>query len=167
MKKQLVKLTESDLHNIIKESVKSILSELDWRTYHRAALKDYDKNRAKKFAAMRDKLFNDQYEYSDNANGNHIRMQGDYNDPRLEVLSGKDKEQTHYIKHVGDNNYYYSKYYHTGYEKYPNPNGDKRFARKLTKAHDAFNSINNEYENGIGYKDNQQSTDFHRFLGKK
>ena len=32
MSKQILKLTENDLHNIIKESVNKILSELDWRT---------------------------------------------------------------------------------------------------------------------------------------
>ena len=37
--KQKIKLTESDLHRIIKESVKQVLSELDWRTYQSAAEK--------------------------------------------------------------------------------------------------------------------------------
>lgn len=37
--KKTIKLTESDLHNIIKESVNNILSELDWRTYDSAAQK--------------------------------------------------------------------------------------------------------------------------------
>ena len=37
--KRKIKLTESDLHNIIKESVNHILSELDWRTYQSAARK--------------------------------------------------------------------------------------------------------------------------------
>lgn len=32
MNKKLIRLTESDLHNIIKESVNNILTELDWRT---------------------------------------------------------------------------------------------------------------------------------------
>ena len=37
MSKRRIRLTESDLHNIIKESVNNILSELDWRTYQSAA----------------------------------------------------------------------------------------------------------------------------------
>ena len=37
MNKKTIRLTESDLHNIIKESVNNILSELDWRTYQSAA----------------------------------------------------------------------------------------------------------------------------------
>lgn len=40
-KKQLIRLTEGDLHNIIKESVNNILTELDWKTYANAAKKRY------------------------------------------------------------------------------------------------------------------------------
>lgn len=36
MKKQVLRLTEEDLQNIIKESVNNILSELDWKTYDNA-----------------------------------------------------------------------------------------------------------------------------------
>ena len=34
-----VRLTESQLHNVIKESVKQVLTELDWKTYANAANK--------------------------------------------------------------------------------------------------------------------------------
>lgn len=43
--KRKIKLTESDLHNIIKESVNHILSELDWRTYQSAYEKALDRGR--------------------------------------------------------------------------------------------------------------------------
>jgi hypothetical protein len=36
-KKQVIRLTESDLHKVIKESVNNILTELDWKTYANAA----------------------------------------------------------------------------------------------------------------------------------
>lgn len=39
MSKRTVRLTESELKNIITESVKNIISELDWRTYASAAEK--------------------------------------------------------------------------------------------------------------------------------
>ena len=39
MIKKIVKLTENDLHKIIKESVKNILSEIDWRTLDQAEKK--------------------------------------------------------------------------------------------------------------------------------
>ena len=38
-KKQLIRLTENDLHKIIKESINNILTELDWRTYDSAGQK--------------------------------------------------------------------------------------------------------------------------------
>ena len=37
-----IRLTESDLHNIICESVENILSELDWKTNRNAARKSYN-----------------------------------------------------------------------------------------------------------------------------
>ena len=37
--KKLIRLTESDLHRIVKESVSNILTELDWKTYMNAARK--------------------------------------------------------------------------------------------------------------------------------
>lgn len=37
--KQVIRLTESDLHRVIKESVRQVISELDWKTYVNAARK--------------------------------------------------------------------------------------------------------------------------------
>lgn len=73
--KRKIKLTESDLHNIIKESVNHILSELDWRTYQSASdkahkLSDetsnmYEKkrrsNQATNFAKMGNERYSSQY----------------------------------------------------------------------------------------------------------
>lgn len=42
MNKKLIRLTESDLHRIVKESVNRVLTELDWRTYANAAKKAGD-----------------------------------------------------------------------------------------------------------------------------
>lgn len=166
--KKVLRITEEDLHNIIKYSVNEALSELDWRTYHNAAMKDYDRKRANKFANMRDKKFNDEYEYEDHSNGNFMRMQGDFNNPRLEVLTkNNNKEKKHYIKYPEDNKYAFYTNYTSGYDEYPNVDGDKRFARKLSKAHDALNDINAKYEKGKGYINNTNNTDFHKFLGKK
>lgn len=39
MNKKLIRLTESDLHKIVKESVNRVLTELDWKTYASAAKK--------------------------------------------------------------------------------------------------------------------------------
>ena len=43
MNKKLVRLTESDLHKIVKESVNQVLTELDWKTYMNAADKSYER----------------------------------------------------------------------------------------------------------------------------
>ena len=74
--KQKIKLTESDLHRIIKESVKQVLSELDWRTYQSAAEKSmkqshngdlspqeraFNKNRSYEFDNYADKKFRNKH----------------------------------------------------------------------------------------------------------
>ena len=43
MNKRLIRLTESDLHRIVKESVNKVLTELDWKTYMNAADKSYER----------------------------------------------------------------------------------------------------------------------------
>lgn len=74
--KQIIKLTENELHNIIKESVNNILSELDWRTAdiaHKQAMSKANDNhynkyqrakylrQGKNFEKYRDDKFNTQY----------------------------------------------------------------------------------------------------------
>ena len=55
MNKKFIRLTESDLHKIIKESVSRVLNEMDWKTYMNASRKrkqqadDMRKNLAKEF----------------------------------------------------------------------------------------------------------------------
>lgn len=164
----VLNLTEEVLNNIIKKSIIESLNELDWRTYDRAAKKDYNKKRSNDFALMRDKVFNDEHEYNDHRNGNHMRMQGDVSNPRLEVLTNNNsKDRRHWIKYPEDNKYGYYTKFSSGNEEYPNVDGDKRFARKLAKAHDAINDINAPYEKGRGYVNKDNPTDFHKFLGKK
>ena len=41
--KKLIRLTESDLHRIVRESVNKVLTELDWKTYQNAAEKDWER----------------------------------------------------------------------------------------------------------------------------
>lgn len=40
MNKQIIKITESDLHKIVKKSINNVLTELDWRTYATAQKRD-------------------------------------------------------------------------------------------------------------------------------
>lgn len=55
MNKKLIRLTESDLHKVIKESVNKVLTELDWKTYANAEKKmrergaDYWERNGEKF----------------------------------------------------------------------------------------------------------------------
>ena len=80
MQKKVIRLPESDLHRIIKESVNNILTELDWKTYDNAARKRYnqwnyrmkgDKENDKKYDSYRNLLdaaknsFKRDYGYSD------------------------------------------------------------------------------------------------------
>ena len=72
MKKNVIRLTESDLHRIIKESVDNILTELDWRTYANAAKKARERNdsRERDFAnAASDSSH--KMEYNDNSHKSH------------------------------------------------------------------------------------------------
>lgn len=86
--KRTIRLTESDLHRVIKESVKQCLTELDWKTYANAANKSskrsgisywrdkgYDlpdafkkavrhRQRVKQFGDAAKDAFGDQYGYS-------------------------------------------------------------------------------------------------------
>ena len=43
--KQLIRITENELHKIIKESINNILTELDWRTYDSAGQKALKKSK--------------------------------------------------------------------------------------------------------------------------
>ena len=43
MSKKIIRLTENDLHRVIKESVKQCLTELDWKTYANAEKKARDR----------------------------------------------------------------------------------------------------------------------------
>lgn len=65
MSKRTVRLTESELKNIITESVKNIISELDWKTYANAARKSRERGddwtRASKFNHGANKAFRDKY----------------------------------------------------------------------------------------------------------
>ena len=59
--KKVIRLTESDLHRVIKESVKQVMNELDWRTYQSAsdkAAQRGDSPRAEKFQRAAYNSFN-------------------------------------------------------------------------------------------------------------
>lgn len=69
--KKTIRLTESELHNVIKESVSNILSELDWKSYANASKKRKKQwqekpsldnwKKAYKLADKANRTFNDEY----------------------------------------------------------------------------------------------------------
>ena len=68
MNKNRIRLTESQLHSIIKESVKQVLSELDWKTYANAANKRQAQGNWQSADSLRDQMvnsFNNKYATSD------------------------------------------------------------------------------------------------------
>ena len=79
MNKRLIRLTESDLHRIVKESVNKVLTELDWKTYRSAAMKSAQRGdnwgvrhsgRPSDFLQASDREFEKQYF------GNHLDKYG-------------------------------------------------------------------------------------------
>lgn len=65
--KQRIRLTESDLHKVITESVKHIISELDWKTYANAARKaSFGDDRMSEFADKARDEFNKKYSMNTN-----------------------------------------------------------------------------------------------------
>ena len=64
--KKLIRLTESDLHRIVKESVNNVLTELDWKTYANAANKAIERGNTKRgdrFGDAAKDAFNRDYGY--------------------------------------------------------------------------------------------------------
>jgi hypothetical protein len=64
MDKKIIRLTESDLHRIVKESVNKVLTEMDWKTYRSAgdkAAQRGDKDRASDFYNYSNRKLEDEY----------------------------------------------------------------------------------------------------------
>lgn len=71
--KKIIKLSENDLHNIITESVKRVLNELDSKTYLNAAKKARDRYQFKRFNNLEnyaDDVFHNETGYINNDNNN-------------------------------------------------------------------------------------------------
>ena len=152
MNKKLIRLTEGDLHRIVKESVNRILTELDWKTYMNAgdkALARHDNERAKKFwdtAANRfEKDYGDEESDVRNRGGNLQYMQflGGYPVDSIQGDFGS-------IKHKND-----EKDTYVGYGSYDYPDNDHYSieAEKLRKIHPkgtaAFDKMDKEYKSHV------------------
>ena len=90
MNKKLIRLTESDLHRIVKEPVNKILTELDWKTYRNASRHpNSDRSfggRQDKFTLAAKKAFNNKYGFESNtARFSCGYAMGNTIEPKLEI----------------------------------------------------------------------------------
>lgn len=168
--KQTIRLTESDLHKVIKESVKQVISELDRRTYYNASTKDYMPQRKTQFLEKSADEFNKQFGYTDDEMGNQIEayVQSQNLILRIIINAYSDKKE-YYYKAVGDDSFRCRVVTPSGTSHmnvdYPRVQSDKRLARNIAKAIAAFDNMTSNYNNG-SYDDSYQIDDFHKYLGK-
>ena len=75
-----IHLTEAEFHDLIENTVKQILSELDWKTYANASDKTRSEmsRRTREFGEAAREAFDRDYGYSDNNDGTDIAMAGNY-----------------------------------------------------------------------------------------
>ena len=176
MNKKLVRLTEGDLHRIVKESVNRVLTEMDWKTYANAGKKTRQQYKDSVDPLEREKLYNRYKEFEKMANG---RFSDEYiGDMKYDTFgdkwSGKkspkfdgkfylDKSEMPYQAIVGtnkgDNRIFSTKkgaYY--GPHGYTTPRSffrDKDVSDKFMRANDELWDYHNgdyEYKKGNGWQ---------------
>lgn len=117
-----IKLTESQLKQIVNESVKNVLSELDWRTYQTAANK-----------------------------ANHLsdKAENEYEEQRRNIQSRKfqDKAGEMYSKQYNLIDFDYNQNLPKSERKQPSQ-GELKQASRRTKDTNNFFQGNQEYKNG-------------------
>lgn len=89
-----IKLTESQLKQIVNESVRNVLSELDWRTYQTAA------NKADHLSDKADEMYSKQYNLKD-FDDNENLPKSEKRQPsqgELKQASKRTKEMTNFYK---------------------------------------------------------------------
>lgn len=139
-----IKLTESDLHNLIKESVKSVLSELDTNTLRYARDKAYEKMAAAPSQVQRDyheKQYNNfanglkkrENELYDGVNSENYPFTGDYPDKILTKSNGEKVYKT-----LPD--YYRGGTTDVKNVRNVNPNAQRRGAMKIDKFNRALDN---------------------------
>ena len=177
MSKKILKLNEADFKNLIKESVTSILSELDWKTYANASKKRYKQSRenpqdkklrdkASKLGQKANQQFNDDfvglYKYDklgDKLKGKHSSTFNAYIDPSANNMAygtvrGWNKGGTEmFTTRKGE--YYSNKANGGGYISPRQHFRDQEVADAYSKANDElwdYQNGNYEYVNGEGWK---------------
>ncbi len=159
--KKIVRLTEGDLHNIIRKSVNNIIQELDWRTYANAANKsaerrnDYkEKSKEKKwhdsiFPSMARKRQDRFLNLADKENDRSRRFASAANDAVKDQLGYKSKNGFEYNPelHLGDGG--------SGNRLYPSSYASKRIDGQRRDSYE-----NNHYVHDMN-GDFEQQSDWH------
>lgn len=108
-------ITESQLRNIIAESVKNVLSELDWKTYANAGKRALERGdvRAHKFRNAANDAFNDEFAYQGDEDSEYYapNVRGDVYLNRIEAQNND--YPSHTIHHLYD--------YDSNKQEYTNP----------------------------------------------
>jgi hypothetical protein len=136
-KKQIIRLTEGDLHSLIKESVKSILSELDTNTLKYARDKAMEKMRTapsevqreyheKQYDNFNRGLKRRENELYDGVNSNNYQYPGDYPDKIITKANGEKVYKT-------SPDYYRGGTTDAKNVRNVNPNAQRRGAMKIDK----------------------------------
>lgn len=110
MSKKLIRLTEGDLHRIIKESVNNILSEMDWKTYMNAAKARQEQGNYKssdKLMKHAQQQFNKKHGLNDygqmfGKEGHDMRFQLGLNNGTVKGCEGNDNKSS-YETYIADN----------------------------------------------------------------
>jgi hypothetical protein len=80
MKRNAIRLTESDLHRVIKESVKTILNEMDWRTLDNAAKTAEERFKSETNPYKKDKLYHQMVNLRQKAKEAHDKRFPDFHE---------------------------------------------------------------------------------------
>lgn len=170
-----IRLTESKLKQIVEETVKNVLTELDWKTYANAAKKDKNPNRAKKFREKAAETFNQKFGHNGNDEFARTKMSNDTlslghrykKDDNSQVFFSTHLDPTYENTptNYGEFEPYGSKTH--GYVKKPFTNS-KAHARAMQKSQDAFNAYRtgkSKYVKGKGWDDSEHTpTDWHEYM---
>lgn len=161
MTKNLIRLTENDLHRIIKESVNNILTELDWRTYANAAKKSRElgDDRERKFKKG---AFDSSHKmaYNDKYGQTYSSANIEFDDDLKAIPDGMNKDSWgnyDYISGFGDEGYEYEsdnfpnqKFY--GSPSYLNNKNIESHYRDLEKQANDYNNGKSKYIKGKGWQ---------------
>lgn len=151
--RRTIRLTENDLHRVVKESVRQCLAELNWKTYANAAKKASYRGEPERASAFRDAAiqnFNDEFGYDDE--GASLRL-GSLYDSDMEHWRAHDSRTDLPLSMIDRNTPHMSLHY-----DYANDDGTHRISAVTSSdiGNDGTRTIHGEYDaydpsrNGFG-----------------